>query len=1094
VADTDLVTIVVTDWVDSTATRSRLGEERADELQRVHDRLLRESVAQHAGTVVKGSGDGVLATFHSATLALDAAVSLQQRFDGYSRSPGAPAAVSLRIGISAGDVVHQDGDIFGTPVVEAARLEGAADPGQILCSEMVRMLARGRGGHQFELIGMLELKGLPEPLPACSVRWERAREAGASTVPLPPELSTGGSMRFIGRDEEVHGAITLSTEVEQAHALWVLGEPGIGKTRLATEVAARAHVAGALVLFGRCDENVAAPFQPVIQALRWHVGTLDDDELAAALGVDPEPLARLAPEIRARLPGLSAGVAPTSESEQYRLFDAVRSWLGTTAATRPVVFVVDDAHWADRPTIALLAHVLRGAQPARLLVIGTARDTKPDVSDPLTNLIDELHPTRRSRAIRLHGLSSADVVELVHAAQPGDAAWGLLAERIAEDTAGNPLFVGAVLAGLMGGEASSASAGELPADVGAAVRRRVRRLPAPVQELLQVASLVGLEFRLRVVADAAGVAETESLTRVEQAVGAGLVHELSVDRFRFTHALVRDALVGELSASRQARLHAAVAASIETRYAGSLDEHLPALARHYASAGDERPVLEKALDYAVRSARRALELLAFDAAVDDYRIALDLTERIGDRPLRDRFELLIAQGEAERLAAAHGAALATLRKAAGLAREERDWEALARIAIAFEEASWRPGLLGHDAVELLHEADAHAAVLSPRRAILVRASLGRALHYAGRAESAVRVVEDAVAAARELGDLAVLAFALTASGQTRAPMRAADLDVVIDRAEEVWRLRDQVDDPDLIATAAEYASVACLSRADRDGALRWLDRLREATERLGSRFSRFVLLCKIQVVTFLDGDLVEAERQADANLEFGRQLGEDVSGVHGVQLFLIRREQDRLVELVPVVRMLLQLNPAAAMWRPGLVVLLAEVGMADDARRLLLDLAADDFGALPRDNLFPAALCFLAEAAFQLGAATPGREVETLLEPWAGSGAMTGHLVGHLGAIDRYLGLLAWLDGRLDDAELRLEAALDFNRRLGAVIWEAHSLVDLAMLGAARDEIDASRECRVGARDLAERHGLAAVGRRLDALGPGRTERPQAEQ
>jgi hypothetical protein len=365
----------------------------------------------------------------------------------------------------------------------------------------------------------------------------------------------------------------------------------------------------------------------------------------------------------------------------------------------------------------------------------------------------------------------------------------------------------------------------------------------------------------------------------------------------------------------------------------------------------------------------------------------------------------------------------------------------------------------------------------------VRASLGRALHYAGRAEASLRVVEEAVAAARQLGAPAVLAFALTASGQTRVPMRAADLDVVIERAEEVWQLRDQVDDPDLIATAAEYASVACLSRPDRDGALRWMERLREATDRLGSRFSRFVLLCKIQVVTFIDGDLVEAERQAETNLEFGRQLGEDVSGVHGVQMFLIRREQDRLVELVPVVRMLLQLNPAAAMWRPGLVVLLAEVGMADDARRLLLELAADDFGALPRDNLFPAALCFLAEAAFHLTAAEAGREVDALLAPWAAVGAMTGHLVGHLGAVDRYLGLLAWLDGRLDDAERRMRAALDFNRRLGAVVWEAHSLVDLAALGMTRDDVDASREMSLVARSLAERHGLAAVARRLDAMG-----------
>src|SRR5207253_9536388 len=127
--------------------------------------------------------------------------------------------------------------------------------------------------------------------------------------------------------------------------------------------------------------------------------------------------------------------------------------------------------------------------------------------------------------------------------------------------------------------------------------------------------------------------------RVAAAAGAGPVLETAVGRFRFPPAPVRDALVGELSASRQAHLRSAVAASIETRYAGGLDEHLPALARHYASAGDERPALEKALDYAMRSARRALELLAFDAAVDDYPIALDLTERSGDPPLRQPFAL-----------------------------------------------------------------------------------------------------------------------------------------------------------------------------------------------------------------------------------------------------------------------------------------------------------------------------------------------------------------------------------------------------------------------------------------------------------------------
>jgi class 3 adenylate cyclase/tetratricopeptide (TPR) repeat protein len=1077
VSATDLVTILFTDWVDSTATRTRLGEDRADQLQRVHDQLLRETIAGHDGTVVKGSGDGVLATFHSATNAIAAAVAVQQRFDGYSQTPAAIAPVSVRIGISVGDVVHQDGDIFGSPVVEAARLEAAADPGQILCSEMVRMLARGRGDHEFDLIGLLELKGLPEPLAVCAVRWERAAAAGASSFPLPHELAPVGELTFIGRDDELRQAVELATAAEQAHALWLLGEPGIGKTRLATEIAVRAHAAGALVLFGRCDEHVAAPFQPIIQALRWHVQHLDDERLAESLGIDADSLARLAPELRARVPGLASGASPATDSEQYRLFEAVASWLTTSAAGRPVVLLVDDAHWADRPTLALLRHVLSGAAPARLVVIGTARDTEPDASDPLTDLIDDLASSRRSRRIALRGLSVEAVVALVRSVVAGERDDASLADRIAHETAGNPLFVGAVLAGLRGG-----TLGELPADVRSAVRRRVRGLPSDAQEILRVASVVGLEFSLPVATDAAGVPEADVLDAVEHAARAGLVSEAGVDRFSFTHALVRDALAGELSASRQARLHAAIAASIEARFSSTSDDHLRALAHHYAHAGDDPETIEKAFDAAVRSARRALELLAFDAAVEDYGTAVELLDRLSGRPSVDRFELFIAKGEAERLAAAHSQALTTLSAAASLAREEEDWESFARAAIAFEEASWRPGLQNLAAVMLLEEATAHASALPERQAVVVQASFGRALHYVGQTEEPRRITEEALSAARRIGDPALLAHALLTSIQIRVPMVGPDYTIVVDRTDELWALHDQLVDPDPVAHATEYAVAVCLDLGDRRRADELLGRLVTLSDRLGVRFIRYVLLSQLEVVAFIDGDLEGAEREAHATLEFGRQLGEDVSGVHGIQMFLIRREQDRLAELVPVVQMVLRLNPASAMWRPGLVLLLAESGLRDEARGFLDELATNRFAAVPHDNLLPTALGFLAEAAARLDAVEHGPVLADLLEPWAGFGISGGHMVAYLGATDRYLGLLAALDGRLDEAETRLNAALAFNRGVGAIVWQAHTLVDLARLAVARGEVGMAEEHAAAARALAVEHGLMAVLRDLDTL------------
>jgi class 3 adenylate cyclase len=328
-------TIVFTDMVGSTALRACLGEEQADELRRIHDRLLVERVEANGGRVLKTQGDGLMAAFPAASNGLSSAVEMQQAVASYNRRFDALAQISIRIGLSVGDVSWEGGDGFGTPVIEAARLEAAAEGGQILCSDFVRLMARGRGGHEFHPIGFLELKGLPEPLAACEVVWEPARDE--PPLPLPPELAVETARPFVSRTAELDlvEAVLADPTRERLAVVWLLGEPGIGKTRLATEIACRVHSGGGVVLFGRCSEDVSVPYQPFLEALRWYVAHVPDHELADRLGATPGELIRLAPEIGERLPAVEAAHSTSTEVELHRLFEAARTWLAAAGAGSP---------------------------------------------------------------------------------------------------------------------------------------------------------------------------------------------------------------------------------------------------------------------------------------------------------------------------------------------------------------------------------------------------------------------------------------------------------------------------------------------------------------------------------------------------------------------------------------------------------------------------------------------------------------------------------------------------------------------------------------------------------------------------------------
>jgi class 3 adenylate cyclase len=288
-------TILFTDLVGSTELRARLGDDAFDGRRRGHDKLIIDTLGRHNGELVKHEGDGVMAVFASAADALTCAIAIQQ---GISRDRARDAApFVLRVGVSAGDVVEEDRDFHGTPVVEAARLCNAASGDQILAADVVRVLAGSRGGHQYVPLGALELKGLAEPLVAWDVVWSRAD----SRVEMPARLGEVAARgACVGRDAELEIVISewkRATTGERRLVL-VAGEPGIGKTRLAAELAARVVDHGGLALHGWCDEDLGSPYQPWAQGLGAYVrGSADDDLESVTTGI-AEDLTRLIPRSR----------------------------------------------------------------------------------------------------------------------------------------------------------------------------------------------------------------------------------------------------------------------------------------------------------------------------------------------------------------------------------------------------------------------------------------------------------------------------------------------------------------------------------------------------------------------------------------------------------------------------------------------------------------------------------------------------------------------------------------------------------------------------------------------------------------------------
>jgi class 3 adenylate cyclase/tetratricopeptide (TPR) repeat protein len=1079
------VTVLFTDLVGSTELLSSLGEAAFDELRHVHFGALRDAINHHGGEEIKTLGDGMLAVFGSAADAVNCAVAMQQAVG--RRVPGGAAPLALRVGLALGEVTFEENDVFGIPVVEAARLVAAARGGQILVTALVRAVGGGRSGASFTDLGPLSLKGLPEPVPTCEVAWEPQADPA---LPLPALLTDVGPI-FVGRDGDLQRLAQLWKEAaagERRIAL-LAGEPGVGKTRLAAELAGLAHAEGARVLAGRCDEDLGVPYQPFVEALRHFVDHTPAEELPGRVGRYGGELVRLVPGLAELLPGVPPPLRTDPETERYRLFDAVAGWLAALSAEQPVLLVIDDLQWAAKPTLLLFRHVARSAEPMQLLIIGTYRDTELGHDHPLVEVLADLRRQLGVERFSLQGLDEPGVVAYVERAAGralGDEDL-LLARAIHEETEGNPFFVREVLRHLV--ETGAVEQREegwgtrlpvedlgIPEGVREVVGRRLARLSDAAHPVLRMAAVAGAEFEVPVLQAAGELDEEDVLSALEEAAAARLVIETPGARYRFAHALVRHTLYDGLSAARRPALHRRVAEAIEAVHAGRLDDHLPALAYHYSRACAPTPDTAVAVAYAIRAGDRALDQLAHDEAAAYYHQALELLDLGGGMvETAPRLDLLLALGEAQRRAG-DAASRQTLLDAAGLAAGLGDADRLTRAALTNHRGAWSY-TLGVDSEKIAVLESALAAYPpddSPVRARLL-ANLGTELVFAGQGSRHLDLTAAALAMARRLGDKPTLAHVLLARGNATFsdPPWLAEF---LANSAELLALAEEEGDPYLKA----YAEHHRFSAAFHAGLVEEADRALEATERAAEEAGQPILRWWATIDragrVLAAGRIAEAEALIAEVLELGLASGQpDARQFHATLRFELLYDSGRLAEDVDRLVQVAQ-NSERPVVRVMLALACSETGRHEEARAVLEPLVPT-LAELPLTlgtwfrTVMPAAL-----ACARLGDAALALPLYDLILPFAD--LIAGVFVGWSGSASHHLGMLATVLGRFGDAEQHFSTAEATHTRMGAPVWLARTHLEWARMlltQGAPEDADRARALLDRTLESARRLGLAKV-------------------
>lgn len=1085
------VTVLFTDIVGSTALASSLTPDGADELRRSHFAILRQAAAETGGIVVKNTGDGLMVVFRAASAALSCAVAMQQGVERDSRGREHP--VGLRVGVGAGEVSGENGDYFGEPIVQAARLCDRCASGQVLAADLVRLTAGRRSRHECRSVGQLALKGLP-PVETVEVLWEPlGLDEPETVVPLPGRLAVRPVAGIVGRDAELAALLVAYERVaagEGRSVVLVSGEAGLGKTTVIAETARVVFAEGACVLFGHCEEDVAAPYQLFTEAFGHLVAHIPETRLAALVEPWGPELARFVPALASRLPGLGPTSATDAESERYQVFAAVVGLLVEVSRAQPVVLVMEDLQWADRASLQLLRHVVRSDQPMRLLVLGTYRDMEVSHSHPLLEMLADFHRHGGVTQLELVGLEDSDVASLMGAlaGHTLDDSAVRLARAVHRETDGNPFFVSEVLSHLAetGAIHQDAATGrwvagamsdtlELPKSVRSVIGARVGRLGRDAERVLTLAAVIGRDFDVEVLAGVSTLSDGELLDILDAATAAALVRELTdtPGHYIFAHALIQHTLYEELGSTRRSRAHRRVAEVLEDILAERPGSRVGELARHWSSVAQPDGVA-KALEYSRRAGDAALAALAPGDALGYYSQALDLYARSADAdPIL--VDLTIGLGTAQRQTG-DAAFRKTLVDAARRAAALGDTERLVKAALDTTSMTWSTvGAVDVDRVEILELALDRLPNHDPARA-LVLAKLCAELVYGSTLERRQALADEAVALARATGDDATIVRVLN---DISWPLSLPHLlTQSLARSAEALERAERVDDPVLLFWAAETRAKHALRAGNIDEMDRCLQIAWPVAERLDQPELNWQRAMIRTLSAQLAGDTDEAEARATEAFRIGSDAGvPDAADIHGAVLGPLMVQRGTGGELIPLLERVADESPEFAETLTALLAATyASVGRHDDAGQLLEQFAAAGFDPPPDPGNWLPIMINYAAACVACRDTAIAATLFDLLEPFADQ--VPTNIVSANDPVSFSLGELCAVLGRYDRADSYFALADQFNRRAGAKFFAANTNLAWGKMLIERNapgDVERARHLINAAHTAAVTHGYADI-------------------